>query len=441
VRSVGILNSVFAGGGPAGLAPLINAARQGQLPALAAKGLAVIERDDVLGAGSLGRYSIGSDTLSDTFLECLQDGAEPRLLALRNHPAAAALQAFSGGAAPLPLVGAFLKSLGDAMREAITASGGKVMLHTNALSASREPDGTWSTRLCGPEGEFQLRSRSLVLATGAVQTRHALRAEKVGGEPLLPLHESKLLLSDEVLSIGGEERVRHLLAGKLGPRVAILGGSHSALAAANLLLYRLPGIAFDPGSVCLMHRRPLRVFYPTASAARAEGYFDFTEDDICPVSGRLYRLAGFRLEARELVMRALGVGDRQGEPRLRLHTLQDSDPVARQLLQEADLVIAAMGYRPRALPLFNEAGQEIILAAGQGTLPLVNDDSRVLDASGQPVPGVFGIGLAAGYVPSGPLGGEPSFRGQTNGLWLWQNGVGASIVKELLQEEAAYAPA
>ena len=30
------------------------------------------------------------------------------------------------------------------------------------------------------------------------------------------------------------------------------------------------------------------------------------------------------------------------------------------------------------------------------------------------------IGLAAGFVPHGKFGGEPSFGGQPNGLWLWQ---------------------
>jgi hypothetical protein len=46
--------------------------------------------------------------------------------------------------------------------------------------------------------------------------------------------------------------------------------------------------------------------------------------------------------------------------------------------------------------------------------------------------GALGIGLAAGFIPSGALGGEPSFRGQTNGIWLWQNGVGAMIFAALL---------
>jgi hypothetical protein len=40
--------------------------------------------------------------------------------------------------------------------------------------------------------------------------------------------------------------------------------------------------------------------------------------------------------------------------------------------------------------------------------------------------------LAAGFVPYGKLGGEKSFRGQANGLWLWQNDVGAMIADAIL---------
>ena len=43
-----------------------------------------------------------------------------------------------------------------------------------------------------------------------------------------------------------------------------------------------------------------------------------------------------------------------------------------------------------------------------------------------------GIGLAAGFVPWGKLGGEASFVGQANGLWLWQNDVGMMIVDQLI---------
>jgi len=34
------------------------------------------------------------------------------------------------------------------------------------------------------------------------------------------------------------------------------------------------------------------------------------------------------------------------------------------------------------------------------------------------------------------MGGEPSFRGQANGLWQWQNDVGMMIIDQLRGEGA-----
>jgi hypothetical protein len=148
----------------------------------------------------------------------------------------------------------------------------------------------------------------------------------------------------------------------------------------------------------------------------------------------VFRLGGFRLESRELVMRARGIGGRPPEPRLCLHHLRGADdPQAARILSEADLIIAALGYRPRALPVLGLRGEPIKLHAQTlEMLPMVDGECRVLDAAGQPLPQLFGIGLAAGFVPRGRLGGEPSFLGQANGLWLWQNDVGAMIVNALL---------
>ena len=68
---------------------------------------------------------------------------------------------------------------------------------------------------------------------------------------------------------------------------------------------------------------------------------------------------------------------------------------------------------------------------------LVDNYCRVVDAGGNPLPHLFAIGLAAGFVPYGKLGGEPSFRGQANGLWLWQNDVGAMIADAILSPSGA----
>ena len=77
----------------------------------------------------------------------------------------------------------------------------------------------------------------------------------------------------------------------------------------------------------------------------------------------MYRLAGFRTDSRELVMRAAGIGGRPAEPRLRLHRIDESSPSeTHAILERADVIVAAIGYRPRLLTVYDPTGNEITLA-------------------------------------------------------------------------------
>jgi hypothetical protein len=270
-------------------------------------------------------------------------------------------------------------------------------------------------------------------ATGGHQPRARLQTEQVGGIRLAERCGAKLIQSGDVVSPGGFERVLERLRGKAEPKVVIIGGSTSAISCAVALLKNLGDVQFGEGGLTILHRRELRVFYPTAEAALAEGYDEFDANDICPLSKRVFRLAGFRLDSRELVMQARGIGGRAPEPRVRLHKIEPNDDRIGAILDEADVVIAALGYRPRALPVLDAAGAPIPLFADQQPqAPLIDKYCRVLDADGQPIPRLFGLGLAAGFVPWGALGGEPSFVGQANGLWLWQTDVGLMIIEAVM---------
>ena len=191
-------------------------------------------------------------------------------------------------------------------------------------------------------------------------------------------------------------------------------------------------MAFGEAGVTLLHRRDLRIFYPDRASALSEGYSEWTENDVCQISGRVFRLAGFRLDSRELIMQVRGLGGRPPERRLRLHRLTSDSATTQRIIDEADVVVAALGYRPRPFSIVAQDGSPLHLLASTGPqMPLVDKECRVLDAEGEPLPQLFGIGLAAGFVPSGRLGGEITFRGQANGLWLWQHDVGSLIINAL----------
>lgn len=431
------VETMIIGGGPAGTALLTAASRHGLLADLS-RGLMIVERDGAIGGGQLGRYAITSDSTAQTFLSAIEGNADPAIAALADHPAALAVARHRASlGVPLAEVGPLLRAIGDRLHASVTAHGGTVMTGMEALGARRK-DGRWHVRLrdTATHRDSEQVADNLVIATGGHQPLDRLVTQRVAGAPLIEIAGDRLVQSDSVLARGGFELVADLLAGKRAPRVAVIGGSTSALTTVALLLRERPALPFGAGGVTLLHRRPLRPFYPSVAAAHAEGFTDFGPDDICPVSGFVYRLAGFRLEARELVLRMLGVDGRAPDPRLALHRVTgDDDAGARDILAHADLVVAALGHRPRALSLEDAEGRPLPLAAYAGG-PMVDDACRVRDASGAPLPGVYGIGLAAGFVPHGKLGGEASFVGQANGLWLWQNDVGMMIVDQLLAGQA-----
>jgi Pyridine nucleotide-disulphide oxidoreductase len=429
------------GGGPGGLAPLLAAHRFGRFAELLDAGITIVERSASVGAGNLGRWCINSDSTGYSFADCLAGPAEGELAALRSHPITEEFQQAGNGTVPLRRAGEFLDTIGRRMHELIATSPNGLVLNQYEAISSQRVGQSWFTRLRDVDTghEQTVEAGNIVLATGAHQPVERLRSEKVAGVDLLERWGGKLLQSGDVLSEAGFAAMGARLAG-LGrpPRVAIIGGSTSAAALSFAILNRLPNVVFGSEGLTILHRRELRIYYPSVAEALADGYTEFGPDDICPLSGRVFRLSGLRLDSRELIMSARGIGGRAPEPRLRLHRLGVDDAASIALLDEADLVIAALGYRPRALPLFDQAGQRIRLYAETGPkAPLVDRHCRVLDADRNVVPHAFAIGLAAGFVPSGKLGGEPSFTGQANGLWLWQSDVGGMIVDAVLTSPEA----
>nr|MBP9069916.1 hypothetical protein [Bacteroidia bacterium] len=72
-----------------------------------------------------------------------------------------------------------------------------------------------------------------------------------------------------------------------------------------------------------------------------------------------------------------------------------------------------------------------ILFKGEKTGHWVNDNCELLDEDGSVISNVYATGLATGFIPSGELGGEPSFQGQTNGIWYYQNAIADRIISRL----------
>ena len=429
---------VIIGGGPGGLAPLFAAAAYHKLQDLLQSGVVILEQSGVVGSGDIGNQAIRSDSAAEAFLDIAIEH-HPALSALRNHPSFLAVKAYVGKPVPLPLVSEFLRCAGQTMAAIVARSPrGRSYCQATALSTRQLSANRWNTCFVNQKtgATEEVLSTSVILATGAHQPDVRLYVEKVAGEPLLPRYKEKLVSSGFVLTPAGLETVAAKLAARSFPKVVIIGGSASAGSVAQVLLHRFPGgLLFGENGVTLMHRRPIRIFYGSVSEAKADGYTEWSAEDVCPLTGRLHRLGGLRFDSRDVIMSARGIGNRVRDPRIRLQPLTENTfDESRSILEEADLIVAALGYVPRALPVFGPGNEQINLRTQDGTSKaLVDTHCRVLDAEGKIMSGLFAIGLATGRPPTSDIGGESGFMGQVNSLWLWQHMTGLQIVDQVLE--------
>jgi hypothetical protein len=275
------------------------------------------------------------------------------------------------------------------------------------------------------------------MATGGGQSlEHALSQNIAGYDNLLQSYKNKVILTHPILSDPSGAVWKQRLSGNSNPKVVIIGSSHSAFSTAWTLLQDEHGVKFQESGIEILYRTVPKLYFGSAEAALQAGYADFDQDDICPLTKRLYRLAGLRFDGRELLMQLWQIDGNPDEPRVKLRSLNTCSRLA-QKLDQADLIVPAFGYRPRTVDLRDSSGEKIRLNADHGG-SLVDDECRVLEEWGdsgesKPIDNLFAMGLASGFVPSGDLGGEPSFRGQTNGFWLYQNGVGNIVLDQLTQ--------
>ena len=423
--------SLIVGAGPGGTGPLVWAAQRGELDAWLKTGLIVLDGASGMG-GTIGRYVIKSDSLGTAYLECLDAPPARELFApMRDEPVTRELETMRYGYPPLHIVGDYLRHLGCVLERRIASSPDSEFRPCVTVRALHlRDDGTVAAEAVTADGDVVFNEAvCAVMALGGRQDLNTyLHAPLLRDVRLADADLGKIIASDALLTTGGLRRATALLAKAPEPRVIVVGGAHSAFSVLWVLTHLMPDIQFGAGDITLMYRRPARVLYWTRDDARADGYA-FTERDVCPRTQRVNRLGGLRGDGRETWRRLTGRPGTEPEPRVRMVPLADPGMTPmqlRRLLDDATLIVPAFGYRSATVPIYDPEGRALRLKADQGG-PAVGRDARLLLADGGSIPNVFGIGLGADYRPWGAMGGEPSFEGQTNGLWLYQNDIGAVV--------------
>ena len=378
-------NVAIVGGGPAGTGMVVAALQGGKLDDLLDAGVVIFEAGQHLIRGNLGNYCLNSDTLADTFLEVFDNDPDGHLNPIKNAPATIAVSGYRGQSVPLPIAGDFLQTMGECLRKTIDANpNSNVRLGTKIQSVTRLPQGGFLLNGIQDQIPFKATCTKLILATGGSQDIASALDQTIetssGKSTTLEPYREKVLLTHRILSDPSANSWKRFLAGKPNPKVTIIGSSHSAFSTAWTMLQEKHGVKFGSGGITILHRSKPRLCFDSPEAAIAAGYTDFDQQDICPLTGRLFRLAGLRFDGRELLMNLLQVGGFTNEDRVRLQSLTDGNENLAQRFRQSDLIVPAFGYRPRAIDMFEQDGTAVDFNSNSGG-PLVDDRCRVLRAA------------------------------------------------------------
>jgi hypothetical protein len=434
--------TVVIGGGPSGTGPLVYGAWSGRLPELFGRGFALIEGSDRLCTGRLGQYVINSNSTGSTFTECLEHGiASSYLRRSMAAPARARVDEYRDRVLPLSLAGELLDEIGRDLEDAFSQfPDSRLFLGTRAEQIRMTAPSQFEIALRDAKTRTlqQITCQRVLVATGGNahiprQIGSALAAAaKRGGASESPL----MMSSERLLQAEGLRTAQAWLDGFDDPAVVVVGGSHSALASAWLLLKHFGADQLSgPGTIALLGRANPKIFYETTEEAAADGYTDFSAGDIGK-RGQVYPIAGLRGDAKDLYRTMAGIGGPVREHRVRMHALPGSSDAYADLdidWGRVALVVFASGYTMPEVPIVNARGTPVSLQ-GHYTDRYVDQQSRLLDATGAPLPGLYAVGLATGFSPAEMLGGESSYNGKENSVWLCQHMLGETLFDVLASD-------
>ncbi|MFS1524193.1 FAD-dependent oxidoreductase [Microbulbifer sp. 2304DJ12-6] len=433
-------HTIIIGGGPAGTGALVYGGWSGRLGELLSQGVALVEAGQDLCVGKLNEYQITSNTISRDFIDFLNhDLAAKTFVEAANSPMYQQFLDNHEEVIPLSEVGEFLKISGQDLARAFDQyAASDLYLGCSVHKIRQMRNGQYEVYFNRDDGKTEcLTAKKVVMATGGRPISckrtgllvHELAAEADSeAQPLI-------MSSRDILTEEGLQTAEMWLGNFDDPQVVIIGASHSGFSSAWVLL-NLEDSEFEPDDfeIKMVHRNPVKVFYESAEEARSDGFTDFGDDDICPVSGNVYYIAGLRGDAKQLYREVANLGDEAGNDAIEMiYNASIAEGLRHDSIDwsRVALVIFAGGYDFREVHIENPMGTSIRLQ-GSYTGRYVNDQCKLLDTLGNPIDGLYAVGLGTGFSLTKFGRGEVSFKGQENSVWLCQHDIGESLFNELV---------
>ena len=431
------------GFGPAGCGFLLHAIKTSSIERLVDDGLIVIDRAARPGAGKIGDYQLTGNSLSRAFLDCIDDPEIAWLFEDLNtiQPSIRQLRDLEFEAPPLDIVGEFLTAVARrTMDHLVERYGVPFLLETDIERIERSDLGRYTLHLrsLSTDHVFSVGAGSVVCALGGRQSKKVVGKTEIIPGITLDDATSHLMVSDEFLMLSDDAiRAAIPIEGEASGDVVVVGGSHSAISTVDRLCQALAPAGLK--RLTMLHGSPLRLYYASADEAHQDSYPFLDPEDICPMSGRVNRFGGLRYRSLDVAKSILKIG-RTPDHDVDIHWLplkSTSPKVISRTLREAPAVIACMGYQANLPPIVNSNNIAIPLCNWPRGVE-VDELGQVMTVFQGPMHGMFAIGIGSTLLRrSDAIGGEPSFRGSADGVWLYHNHGGGVILNALKSHQSA----
>ncbi|NHB61046.1 SidA/IucD/PvdA family monooxygenase [Photorhabdus sp. RW14-46] len=382
---------VMCGAGPANISLIPDLLKDEAI-----KNCLILEKTEMVGSGSLKKYKITANSLGSVFLEKF-DGCDDELSQyIRSTSEWEHFSANKDKPVELRFVGQYLERIARFIQENKYGDRFNILTEAEVKKIKQNEEGNYDITYHKNNEDYIVSARKVLFNIGGNPNESRL------------LHNSNNITSgdfikgfyDEVINKGDVKSI------------SILGSSHSSVSCLIRLIEQLE----FAGKINVFVNKDFKLFFDSPSSAESYDY-DFTQEDICPLSNRVNRYSGLRYDSFAF---AQELKERKYKNISILNISEISDDEIIKLINCDDLLIHCTGYHSKLVEIIDKNNIPLEFKSDRYGL-LTNEKLSPISTSGEVLNNFHTFGLGSGVKTGGENGGEASFHGRIDGVWVYQH--------------------
>lgn len=415
------------GCGPAGISPLIYLEEENLLDQLLIEGVCLIDSSKKIGNGNIGEYKITANSLGKVFVEIFEESKSEMFSYIKQKESYKQILENANVAPKLSHVGNLMSDIGVYIEKKIEKNSNS---HVHLQHRVEEIH-------CRRDGKYEI----VYKPTAQEKVKRHISEYvllNIGGRQNVPVFLEKYLKTRSKLTWFSGDFIKGVYDPLLTTlltdtnkqlNITLLGSSHSAFST----LYRLEN-HFEVSkksrvNISVMQRSEVKLYFESVDEARRAGYKFNLDDDVCPQSGRVNRFSGLRYDSFNLAQKLLD-GHFQNVHLKRTGDMRQE--ILEEHLDKQDIIIVCTGYQNNTINFFDENGELIEFKRNDHGL-IINKNCNPIKLDNNPMQNIYMYGLGSGLDTNQEYGGEKSFYGRIDGIWLYQHVVSSQIVSQIIK--------